>query len=100
MSITTWAHALDRIEHDLGAYRAELSADAAGPGEVPSFSPPGDLGALPEALRPRAERLLEELRSLFEVALARQGEVAAELARVSRPRVAPQPGRQTFEARA
>lgn len=100
MSTTAWAAALDRIEHDLDAYRAELAADALGGGEVPSFAPPGDLGMLPEALRPRAEALLGELRSLFETVLSRQTEVAAELARVHRPRVAPPPARQTFETRA
>lgn len=98
MSSTTWAEALDRIEHDLDAYRAELAADALGGGRIPSFAPPGDLGALPHTLRPRAEALLAELRCLVETVGARQTEVAAELARVHRPRVAPPPSRQTFDA--
>lgn len=98
MSVTTWSEALDRIEHDLDVYRAELADDARGTGGLPSFSPPADLGALPEDLRPRAERVLDELRSLVTEILARQAEVGAELARVQRPRIAPPPARQTFEA--
>ncbi len=72
-----WDGCLDLLEAEIAALRARLDGDELPP--TTSWSPPDDLGPLPDRCRDRAERLLSELHATVGEVERRRGELGQQL---------------------
>jgi hypothetical protein len=96
---TTWAAALDEFEEALARYEAALAL-AGDVDPPPPFTPPPVEGALPAALRGRANDLLARADELTARLRAEQERIRRHLARLPRRRGPEAPPVAGFEARA
>jgi hypothetical protein len=93
-----WDHALDAFAERLAEQRAAIATRAAGVGE---FTPPAGLGPMPERLRERAARLVEESEAVTAALEAAAARVERELATLERSaRATPPPIPSFFDHRA
>ena len=93
-----WDRALDAFAERLAEQRAAVTARSADVGE---FTPPEGLGPLPERLRERAMRLIEESEAVTAALEAAAGRIERELAAIERSaRSAPPPIPSFFDHRA
>lgn len=79
-SLRSWNQFLNALEGQLSLQRyslAERNSVLALP--VAAWQPPQDLGALPESLAPRLQRLLDEIAELSEQFAARRRETVGQL---------------------
>ncbi|MFA9430937.1 flagellar protein FliT [Egicoccus sp. AB-alg2] len=79
-----WVEVLDQLEVDV----VELDAALASGDVVPlhTWVPPRDLGPLPEALQPRAQRIAARIAQVQQHMRERLGELSAELQDVDQRR--------------
>ena len=81
MSAGDWDAALDAFAARLAEQRAAITSRSADPGE---FTPPDGLGPLPERLRERAMRLVEESEAVTAALEAAAARIERELAAMER----------------
>jgi hypothetical protein len=93
-----WDAALDAFAERLAEQRAAITTRAA---EVGEFTPPDGLGPLPERLRERAARLVEESEAVTAALEAAAARIERELAALERSaRSTPPPIPSFFDHRA